>query len=88
VTGKHTNSQNSTEDNVFGGLCLQLKNTWMASHEFMGKMGGASTWASAPEETKTLRALENANPVILFWCPFSLLLTCQASKKLPQVQDS
>lgn len=34
------------------------------------------TWESAPEETRTFRTFENANPVTLFWWPFNLLLTC------------
>lgn len=34
------------------------------------------TWESAPEDTSTLRALEKARPVILFWWPLSLVLTC------------
>lgn len=35
------------------------------------------TCESAPEDTSTLRTWEKARPVILFWWPLSLVLTCQ-----------
>ena len=35
------------------------------------------TWASAPQETSVFKVWENASPVIQFWWPLSLVLTCK-----------
>jgi len=37
------------------------------------------TCASAPDDTSTLQALEKAKPVILFWCPCKLAITCKGN---------
>jgi len=69
-------SQNSMEDNTI------FWRTGSSYIEVIDKLQNTSTWASAPDDTSTLRALENAKPVILFWCPFNLLLTCQTWRQV------
>jgi hypothetical protein len=50
--------------------------------EVIEKLRNTSTWASAPDDTSTLRALENAKPVILFSCPLNMPLTCQTWREV------
>jgi len=46
------------------------------------------TSASAPEDTRIFKLLENANPVMRFWWPFSFVLTYQKMETQYQIKSN
>jgi len=73
-------------------LCKNIEYTksWSWNHSYVSfssfwsttqKSSYLYTCASAPEETSTFNDWENARPVIFFWWPLSLVLTCTECEK-------